>query len=586
MRLMPRPSAASAPGAWTVPAVIVAFLVAGAAPVSAQWQPDGAAVCTAAGAQVGPVAVPDGSNGVIVLWEDDRAVPTRVRAQRLNSAGVAQWAADGVEISSLAGAQTAPVATTDAVGGVIIAWEQDAARKRQSTSTRSGSTAAGTRLWGANGAVVSAPTGNQWKPKIVSDGRALITTTPGAIIAFEDTRLDAGDLYVTALDQAGVLRWTTFAAVAPGRQGPATMVTDGSGITISNPKGVILAWRDERVDPGQGDVYAQRVNSLGSPQWGAGGTIVCSGGALSDAPALLQVSGGTAIVGWARFRGSPRGEIDIHVDRVGGAGSWAVNGVVACGVDGQQTDPVLARDAALGAIVTWRDQRDFLNPRVYSQRIDQNGAARWAAGGVPMGGDRAPEGPPAVATSSAGCVIAWDDRRYGTRDLFAQRVDSTGTRFWNPWGVPVTRAAFDQYEHVAISDGANSAIVVWRDYRNGEADIYAQRLFDGGIVDVADPAALPSAGVRLGAAVPNPVRSGCALALDLPAPSRVDAEVLDVAGRRVRVLRAGESLPAGRSTLTWDGRDDRGATVAAGLYFVRVAAGAAVVAQRVVVVSP
>jgi hypothetical protein len=183
-------------------------------------------------------------------------------------------------------------------------------------------------------------------------------------------------------------------------------------------------------------------------------------------------------------------------------------------------------------------------------------------------------------------VIAWDDRRYGTDDLFAQRVDSTGTRFWNPWGVPVTRAAFDQYEHVAISDGANSAILVWRDYRNGDADIYAQRLFDGGIVDVADPASLPSTGLRLAAAVPNPVRSGCAFALDLPAPSPVDATVLDVTGRGVRVLRAGESLPAGRSTLTWDGRDDRGATVAAGFYFVRVAAGAAAVAQRVVVVSP
>jgi hypothetical protein len=270
---------------------------------------------------------------------------------------------------------------------------------------------------------------------------------------------------------------------------------------------------------------------------------------------------------------------------VGGAGSWAVNGVVACGVDGQQTGVLLARDAAFGAIVAWVDQRS-IEARIYAQRIDQNGVARWAAGGIPVGGGLAPEASSAIAPSSAGGVVSWADRRYGDTDLFAQRVDSTGTHYWNPWGVPVTRAANDQYEHVSISDGANSAILVWRDYRGGDADIYAQRLFDGGIVDVADPAAAPTTGVRLGAAVPNPLRAGCTLALDLPAPTRVDAEVVGVTGRRVRALRAGEAMPAGRSTLRWDGRDDRGAAVAPGLYFVRVVAGSAVAAQRVVVVSP
>lgn len=43
--------------------------------------------------------------------------------------------------------------------------------------------------------------------------------------------------------------------------------------------------------------------------------------------------------------------------------------------------------------------------------------------------------------------------------------------------------------------------------------------------------------------------------------------LLAIAGREERLLATGERAP-GRYTLTWDGRDDRGA-VAAGVYFVR-----------------
>ncbi len=563
-----------------LPLVLLAALHS--TPVAAQWLPDGAAVCTAAGDQTLISAVPDGSSGVIVFWEDRRAVPARVRAQRLNSAGVAQWAAGGIEISSLASAQTAPVATGDGVGGAIVAWEQDGGASAYDVWAQRVD-GAGVRQWGANGVVVAGSNGSQWKPLIISDFRQILVTTPGALIAYESTALDAGDLYVAALDANGAVRWITFAAVGPGRQGPAALVSDGSGTTVANPKGAMLAWRDERVSADQGEIYAQRVSSLGSPLWAAGGMQVCAAGALTGAPSLLQVATGTAIVAWPRFTGLSRSDIDIRADRIGGAGSWAVNGVAVCDFGGRRGDVVLVRDAAFGAILAWRDQRNFFEPRVYAQRIDQFGVGRWADDGIPIGEGLAPEASVEIGSSVAGGVITWTDKRYGNDDLFAQRIDSTGTKFWNPWGVPVTRAANLQYEQVVISDGANGAIVVWHDYRGADGDIYAQRLFDGGIVDVAPLPSAPALRLQLGAAVPNPLRAGSAFALDLPAESPVDAEVVAVDGRRVRTLLAREARPAGRSTLHWDGRDERGASVPPGLYFVRVVAGTASAAQRVVI---
>jgi cytochrome c peroxidase len=69
-------------------------------------------------------------------------------------------------------------------------------------------------------------------------------------------------------------------------------------------------------------------------------------------------------------------------------------------------------------------------------------------------------------------------------------------------------------------------------------------------------------------------------AVTLAAPQRLDAWIFDVAGRRVRTL-AREERPAGVSNLVWDGRDENGAPVARGMYFVRVQTPVAAVNRKV-----
>jgi hypothetical protein len=71
--------------------------------------------------------------------------------------------------------------------------------------------------------------------------------------------------------------------------------------------------------------------------------------------------------------------------------------------------------------------------------------------------------------------------------------------------------------------------------------------------------------------VPNPFNPRAEIRYDVPAPGRVDLAVFDLRGRLVRVLVA-EPLPAGHHAAVWDGRDDGGRTVAAGVYFARIRA--------------
>ena len=54
----------------------------------------------------------------------------------------------------------------------------------------------------------------------------------------------------------------------------------------------------------------------------------------------------------------------------------------------------------------------------------------------------------------------------------------------------------------------------------------------------------------------------------------------DIAGRRLRVLMNG-AMPAGRVSLEWDGHDQAGQPVAAGIYFARMTSNKGVRTLRV-----
>ena len=70
-------------------------------------------------------------------------------------------------------------------------------------------------------------------------------------------------------------------------------------------------------------------------------------------------------------------------------------------------------------------------------------------------------------------------------------------------------------------------------------------------------------------AVPNPIHAGGAVHVSLDRPRVVSVEILDAAGRRVRLLTHG-LVAAGDHAFVWDGRDFEGRRPPAGVYLVNV----------------
>ncbi len=72
---------------------------------------------------------------------------------------------------------------------------------------------------------------------------------------------------------------------------------------------------------------------------------------------------------------------------------------------------------------------------------------------------------------------------------------------------------------------------------------------------------------------PNPFNPHTSVSFQMPSSGTADVRVYDAAGRLVRTLLAGDERDAGSHQVVWDGRDDAGRGVAAGVYFSRIIAG-------------
>lgn len=107
----------------------------------------------------------------------------------------------------------------------------------------------------------------------------------------------------------------------------------------------------------------------------------------------------------------------------------------------------------------------------------------------------------------------------------------------------------------------------------------AWNIQDNAVVGVDDAPRVTA--LRLQLAGANPVFGAARLRLSLPQSSRVRATVYDAMGRSVRSLLDGWQ-EQGTHELHWDGRDEGGATVRAGLYFAMVEAMGEAVTLRVV----
>ena len=101
----------------------------------------------------------------------------------------------------------------------------------------------------------------------------------------------------------------------------------------------------------------------------------------------------------------------------------------------------------------------------------------------------------------------------------------------------------------------------------------------------ASPEVLAAKSITLHPAYPNPFNPMTVLAFSLPTAATVELLVFDLQGKRIRTLLTAANFSEGRHDVTWNGRNDAGLPVPAGVYFSQLSGGGDVQTGRMLLLK-
>jgi hypothetical protein len=395
--------------------------------------------------------------GTIISWSDseiqavvpDDALTGAVKAKIQDTDSdekplVVLWDKENPENVIIPGNHASPLQAqiiAEGVGGSILVWndfrnyDPNADPRRvhiyaQRLNSR------GKTIWNSGEVPLSPIAGMQFFPQLVSDGHG------GAIVVWQETQTNfasTNDIYTQRIGPSGTLLWQSAVAIctAANSQEKPKIVSDGAG-------GAIIVWQDNR-SGSRYDIYAQRINGNGVPLWTANGVVISTENNGYPNNLLMEIvadGAGGAIIAWAD---KTSGMWKVKAQRIESAGTlaWTADGVpVSATATTQYVSPLVA-DGSGGAILAWTSSGGDL----YAQRISASGALEWTSDVLVSGAAGQQSGAQLTTDSAGGAIIAWLDTRAGTEDIYAQRVNISGTVQWTADGVPVCTAVYSSTDH-------------------------------------------------------------------------------------------------------------------------------------------
>ena len=410
----------------------------------------------------GQVAALDASDNMFVAWEDSRnnaTTGTDIYLQKLDDGGNKIFANDILVCNAVNGQSNVNI-QADGSGGVIVIWQDNRVNTASGDIYMQRFDANGVPQWTANGLGAITNTENQIVPTTIR-----LNATEFAIVWRENRTVGTTgiDLYANKfLLSDGSKLWATDLpiVVQNNTQQQQQLITDGTG-------GFYCVWNDPRTATTSSDIYGIRVNNDGTlaTGWNVDGNEIANiTGAFNLLnPQLATDNAGGFITTWTDNRAGTT-DVNIYAQRLNASGvvQWAANGVALCTAVGNQTTPFLITDGANGAIITWSDNRVSTTDRnVYAQRIDGTGTVQWTADGVAvctalLNQPNATSSLNIVSDKVGGAVLSWDDNRANNTttgiDIYAQRISGTGSILWSTAnGVAVgTLGTFNQRSPIMV----------------------------------------------------------------------------------------------------------------------------------------
>lgn len=176
------------------------------------------------------------------------------------------------------------------------------------------------------------------------------------------------------------------------------------------------------------------------------------------------------------------GERDLFAQKVDASGNmvWG-EPLLVDGKPDRQEDPVITRTSDNNFVIAWIDFSDDLDGNVYAQKVSTTGQLMWQEGGVPVCtifGEQI--GLNIEPDNSGGAFIVWGDSRSSSKDLYGQRLSSTGAPLWTVNGIPIANGTGDEIQNTMFSDGSDGLMIAYTYTFVGNDDVFAKRFLGNG----------------------------------------------------------------------------------------------------------
>jgi hypothetical protein len=416
----------------------------------------------------------DLKNGSILVWQDRRGgLIDKLYAQHVDASGNAEWQAGGIALSYTPGYQFYPQIIEDGNGGAIVAWQDNRTGANYNIYAQRISPN-GSLMWGSSAAVVCAAAGEEYNPTLVSDGNG------GAIITWEDLRSGTYAVYAQHINSSGSIVWTQ----------DGVQVSNGSGdeidpeITTDGAQGAIICWTDFRDSVNGPDIFAQHLGSGGQISWSSGGVPVVEFPEPQTLSQIVSDGASGAIISWDDRRTDSVDEVYLQRLNSQGIPLWQINGIPVSLSPGIQYNQRTVSDGAGGVVLVWQDNRTGSDYNIYGQRVDSTGSLLWPQAGLPICTASGDQTNPQVILDQPSILVTWQDERNGENyNVYAQRIELSGTTEWGVNGNVVYQSKEDGIAPQLTDDGDEGAIVSWSNLNDttGIANIYSQRIGANGL---------------------------------------------------------------------------------------------------------
>ncbi len=308
-----------------------------------------------------------------------------------------------------------------------------------------------------------------------TNSRIGLDTAGNVYVVWRDFRNgSAGKIYAQKYNSAGAAQWTGDQVIGSANN----QILPDVAVDSANHF-VYICWSDD--SNGNQDSFLVKLNSdNGNDLWGGAKKIDAGvGNADQQLPRLaLGVNGDIPIV-WQDNRA---GNNDIYIiryrqDKNIRWGELKVNTDVGAT---EQIAPVIAVDSGDNSYIAWTDERNG-NQDVYLTKFDLTGNRLWASDLQVTSATSSQREPTVAIDSNDNVYLAWTDERNGNQDVYAQSFTSTGTARWAAdLMVNDLASSSNQYNPSIAINASNIIYIAWTDERNGNQDIYAQKLTASG----------------------------------------------------------------------------------------------------------